>query len=156
MSFNACFRGRNRFWRGVVGRAGRLICRKLKHEIVRKPLAIAANLFVESLGWHAVQLREVAIQDDILAANCLDERFDPIHQHELHVVCHFGPPIAVLRWARRDVGAHFGRGHEQKVGGVVICLLLIHNQIVVNIRTFSKPIRGGIEGGAGDVSRGCA
>ena len=47
-----------------------------------KPLPIASDLFIQPLGCHAVQRRQVAVEYHVLAADRLDQRFDPIHQQQ--------------------------------------------------------------------------
>lgn len=46
-----------------------------------------------TFGGHAIELRQVGIEEDVLAAHRPDERFDLVHQNDLFSVTHLMPPL---------------------------------------------------------------
>jgi hypothetical protein len=53
---------------------------RLEHEILRKPIPVPADLFVETLRLDAVHGRQVLVQQDVLIPDLYDQRLDPVDQ----------------------------------------------------------------------------
>lgn len=62
---------------------------KLKPEVGWKAVGVALDSLVQCLGRHAIQFRQIGVDDDLDAAHQLDARFDAVHGDRVHV---WSPP----------------------------------------------------------------
>ena len=79
---------------------GRLVTRKLKHEIFREPFGVAFHSQIQRLGRNAVEFRQIGIEHHLLTA---DQKYPPLDLNRERVGFHRSTPISKILG---DTGCH--------------------------------------------------
>jgi len=72
----------------ICDHLGFFLLAELEHEILREPLHVAADLFIESFGGDSIECGEVGIEHDSFSPDDEDQALDLFHGHDLISVRH--------------------------------------------------------------------